>query len=108
MDVQFYGANCVVLTYKGVRLVIDDNLASLGAKDVLRAEDIALFTGEHAEVKVPVKLLVDQPGEYEVADFSIIGVAAQSHLEDSSKKTATMYKITAGDVNVLVTGHIYS
>jgi len=107
MDIQFYGANCVVLTYKGSRLVIDDNLAAIGGKDVLRADDIALFTGEHSEVTQAVKLLVDQPGEYEVSGFSIVGVAAQAHLDDSTKKAATMYKVTAGEVNVLVTGHIY-
>lgn len=107
MDMQFYGANCVVLTYKGARLVIDDNLGAIGGKDVVRADDIVLFTGEHTDVKGPVKLLVDQPGEYEVADFSIVGVAAQAHLDDSTKKAATMYKVTAGEVNVLITGHIY-
>jgi len=107
MDIQFYGANCVVLTYKGSRLVIDDNLSAIGGKDVLRNDDIALFTGPHPEVKVTTKLTVDQPGEYEVGDFSIQGVAAQAHLDDSTKKLATMYKITAGEVNVLVTGHVY-
>jgi len=107
MDIQFYGANCVALTYKGNRLVVDDNLASLGGKDILRSDDIVLFTGEHPEVKVQARLIVDQPGEYEVGDFSITGIAAQAHMDDSTKKLATIYKITAGDVDVLITGHIY-
>jgi len=107
VDIQFFGANCIVLSYKGSRLVVDDNIAALGGKDVLKADDIALYTGGHGEPKVTTKLTVDQPGEYEVADFSVVGVAAQAHLDDSSKKLATMYKITAGDVSVLVTGHIY-
>lgn len=107
MDVQFYGANCVVVTYKGTRLVIDDNLAELGGKDVLRADDIALFTGAHAEVKSAVKLLIDHPGEYEVADISIVGVAAQAHIDEAGTKNATIYKVSAGDVNVLFVGNIY-
>ena len=45
MELQFYGANCVVMTYKGVRLVFDDNLAQLGGKSVSRPGDVVLFTG---------------------------------------------------------------
>lgn len=106
MDVQFYGANCVVLTYKGTRVVIDDNLAALGGKPVLRADDIALFSGPHDEPKAEVKLLVDNPGEYEVADVSILGVAAQAHVDEKGTKNATMFKVTVGDMNVLFTGHV--
>jgi L-ascorbate metabolism protein UlaG (beta-lactamase superfamily) len=106
MDVQFYGANCVVLTYKGTRVVIDDNLAALGGKAVLRADDLALFSGPHDAPKAEVKLLVENPGEYEVADVSILGVAAQAHVDEKGTKNATMFKVTVGDMNVLFTGHI--
>lgn len=108
MDIQFFGANCVGMTYKGTRVVIDDTLAELGGKGVLKAGDIGLFTGARpADVLAELKLLVDQPGEYEVADISIIGVAAQAHMDEAGKRTATMYKVTAGDLNLLVTGHVY-
>ena len=40
MDLQYGGGNCVVLSSKGVRLVVDDNLAELGAKSVTKPEDI--------------------------------------------------------------------
>lgn len=106
MDVQFYGANCVVITYKGTRVVIDDNLAALGGKSVLRANDIALFSGPHDAPKVEVKLLVDNAGEYEIADVSILGVAAQAHVDEKGTKNANMFKITVGDMNVLFTGHV--
>jgi len=117
MDIQFYGANCVSVTYKGTRVVIDDNLAALGGKSVLKADDIALYTTDQTD-KPAAKLLIDHPGEYEVSDISIHGVAAQAHMDpasdaggrveaDNSKKQATMYKITAGDLNLLFTGHIY-
>ncbi len=36
MDLQFYGANCLSVSHKGTRLVIDDNLDQLGAKGVTR------------------------------------------------------------------------
>jgi hypothetical protein len=48
MELQFYGANCLGVTYKGTRIVIDDNLAELGAKSGdQEPTDVALFTGPH-------------------------------------------------------------
>lgn len=106
MDLQFYGANCVALSQKGVRIVIDDNLAELGAKSVVKADDVALFTSTHEPVKA--RLVFDGPGEYEVSDTSIVGIAARSHMdEQASKRSATMYKFITNDLNILVTGHIH-
>jgi L-ascorbate metabolism protein UlaG (beta-lactamase superfamily) len=107
MDIQFYGANCVALTAGGTRAVVDDNLADLGAKSVLKAGDVALFTGAHGNGHEDAKLIIDGPGEYEISDISIQGIPARSHLEEAGKKSVTMYKITAKDISVLVLGHVY-
>lgn len=95
MDIQFYGANCIALTTRGGRVVIDDNLAQLGGKSVVRSGDIALFTSSitHTPPKVDTKLEIDHGGEYEVSDISIYGIPARSHLDEDGKQTATMYKI---------------
>jgi L-ascorbate metabolism protein UlaG (beta-lactamase superfamily) len=107
MDLQFFGANCVSLSMKGLRIVIDDNLAALGGKSILKPDDIALFTSpEHEPVKT--RLCFDSPGEYEVSDVSIVGIAARSHMdENDGKLSTTMYKLIIGDTSVLVTGHIH-
>lgn len=107
MDVQFYGANCVVISGKQARLVIDDNLTELGGKTVAKAGDISLFTGAHGDPGQPSKLLIDQPGEYEVSGVSVYGIAARAHLDEDGGKTATIYKILLDDVSILITGHIY-
>lgn len=107
MDIQFFGANCVTLSYQGVRVVVDDNLADLGAKTITKNGDVALFTGIHGEPKAETKLTIDSPGEFEVGSFSITGIPAQAHIDDQSKLAATMYRIEAGDIKLLVTGHIY-
>lgn len=107
MDTQFHGANCITIATKNARLVIDDNLADLGAKSVAREGDVALFTGAHSSPTQPAKLVVDHPGEYEVSNVSIFGIAAQAHIDTEGIKTATMYKIVAEDLSILVTGHIY-
>lgn len=105
MDLQFHGANCVSINYKGTRIVIDDNLATLGAKSVTKAEDVALFTAPH-EGESKARITFDSPGEYEVADISIVGIPARAHLDEDGQR-ATMFKIAVGDQSVLVTGHIY-
>jgi len=104
MELQFHGANCISLTHKGTRLVVDDNLSDLGAKSVTKPDDAALFTGKHGASQA--RLVFDSPGEYEIADISITGIAARSHVEES-KLDATMFKLATGDLSVLFTGHIY-
>jgi L-ascorbate metabolism protein UlaG (beta-lactamase superfamily) len=106
MDLQFYGANCISFTHKGSRIVIDDNLADLGAKSVTKPDDVALFTGPHGEAG-SARLTFDSPGEYEVSDVSVIGIAARAHIDEENTLNATMFKLVTGDVSVLVTGHIY-
>ena len=82
MDLQFYGANCVSLTYKGARIIIDDNLADLGAKSIVKADDVVLFTGAHGGADT-ARLVFDSPGEYEVSDISVIGIPARAHIDEA-------------------------
>lgn len=107
MDVQFYGANCLVFNTKDVRVVVDDNLAELGAKTVTKTDDVALFTTPHEDVS-GARMTIDMPGEYEIANLSITGIPARAHMdEDEKSRNATMYKLVAGDTSYLVAGHIY-
>ena len=112
MDLQFYGANCITLTTagnKGVRVVIDDNLATLGGKAVLRAGDIALYTSSltHAKPEVSTRLTIDHGGEYEVSDISVYGIPARAHIDEAGKMTSTMYKIISKELSIFVPGHIF-
>lgn len=106
MDLQFYGANCVSVTHKGTRLVVDDNLSDLGGKKVLKPEDVALFTGSHGNSNA-ARLVFDGPGEYEVADISVIGIPARAHIDEPGTHNATMFKLVVGETTLLITGHIY-
>lgn len=107
MDIQFHGANCITLNLKHARVVIDDNLGDLGSKSVAKAGDISLFTMAHGDPAQSAKIVIDQPGEYEVSGVSIYGIAARSHMDEEGQETATMYKILAEDLRILVTGHVY-
>jgi L-ascorbate metabolism protein UlaG (beta-lactamase superfamily) len=108
MDLSFYGANCVSVGTKQARFVIDDNLKELGGSEVIKAGDVALFTSRpHGIPKAEPKLVIDGPGEYEVANVSIYGIAARAHIDEADHKNATMYKIVTDDIRLLVLGHIY-
>jgi L-ascorbate metabolism protein UlaG (beta-lactamase superfamily) len=107
MEAQFFGANCIVIGGKQARVVVDDNLVELGAKSPAKEGDITLFTGVHAEPSQPAKIVIDQPGEYEVSGISIYGIAARSHIDEEDQRSLTMYKLILDELNVLVVGHAY-
>lgn len=105
MDIQFHGANCLVVSHKNTRIVVDDNLAQVGKKSLIKADDVALYTSSE-EIKSNARLTFNGPGEYEVGDISIIGIAAKPFMNDDSSKTVTMYKLITSDLSILITGHI--
>ena len=108
MDVQFYGANCIVIGGKQARVVVDDNLTDLGAKSVSKEGDVVLLTGtQGGQAAKSPKIVIDQPGEYEVSGVSVYGISARAHTDEEGKKTATMYKLILDDTSVLITGHVY-
>ncbi len=107
MDVQFYGANCIRLSNKKASLIFDDNLDELGSTSVTKAGEIALFTGAHGEPKKDVKLVIDYPGEYEVSNVSIRGVATRGHMEEEGQRSAVIYRMIMDDLKVVVLGHVY-
>jgi len=107
MEIEYYGANCFRVTTKKSALVFDDNLKELGLHSVTKAGDISIYSGEHSEPDVEVKLIIDQPGEYEVSDISIGGIAARSHMDEAGKISVTMFKILTDDIRLAVVGHIY-
>lgn len=107
MDIQFYGANCVTLSTKQARVVVDDNLEDLGAKNISKPGDILLFTGAHGSATKQPKIVIDQPGEYEVSGVSIYGIPTRSHIDEEGQMNATMYKLIVDDMRILIVGHVY-
>jgi L-ascorbate metabolism protein UlaG (beta-lactamase superfamily) len=107
MDVQFYGANCISLSVGGARVLIDDTLEDMGGKNVTKPGDVTVYTGAHGPAPTDSKLVIDRPGEYEVSDVAITGIPARSHMDEEKQRSATMYKIVAKDLKILVTGHIF-
>ncbi len=105
MELQFYGANCFSITYKGAKIIVDDNLSDLGSKNITKSDDIALST--NGDINPLARLCFYVPGEYEVSEISIIGIPARSHMDEKGKSSSTMFKIMAADQSILITGHVY-
>ena len=105
MEAEFYGANCIRLRGKNVNVVIDDYEAEKG-KIITKPSDIAIFTKAN-DNKLNSAFFVDQPGEYEVNNISIQGIAARAHTDSEEDKTATIYRFIINDFRIVVIGHIY-
>lgn len=106
MEFQYYGGNCIKITTKNAVLVIDDTLKVLGLKSITKPDNVALLTTLPASQPV-ARLVITDPGEYEVSDISIFGIAARSHMDEPGKKSATIYKLQFEDTRVCILGHIY-
>lgn len=106
MELQYHGGNCISISTKGARVVVDDNLSELGLKSVTKPDDIALFTTLPKTDSV-ARLVFSDPGEYEASEISIFGVPARAHMDEDDKQSATIFKIQYGDTKVAVVGHIH-
>lgn len=107
MELEYYGGNCLKITAKKATIVIDDNLESLGQQSIIKPKDIALYTTAAIKQTREAQFIIDMPGEYEVSDISIIGVAARAHMDEANTRSATIYRITINDIKIAVVGHIY-
>lgn len=107
MEIVYHGTNCVSLNIKKATIVIDDNLKELGLKSVTKNGDISLFTGNTSDTGAQPKIVINEPGEFEVSDTSVQGISARAHMDEEGKHSATMYKIIGEDIKIAVVGHVY-
>lgn len=108
-EVEYKGANCVVISSKKASIITDPKLSLVGLKDANVKDAIELATEARFAVNSDdAKLVFEGPGEYGVADFDIRGIAAQRHLDsEADPKASTMYRIESGDIRAAVIGNIY-
>jgi L-ascorbate metabolism protein UlaG (beta-lactamase superfamily) len=107
-DIEYKGGNGVVIATKKTTLVVDPKLSLVGLKDLSVKDAVELATEARFAVNDPTaRLVIEGPGEYEVGDFSIRGVAAQRHLDtEETEKIATAYRIEVGEVRIAILGNI--
>jgi L-ascorbate metabolism protein UlaG (beta-lactamase superfamily) len=108
-DIEYRGANSVVIATKKASIVTDPKLSLVGLKDIAIKEAIEIATeARFATNGSDARLYIEGPGEYGVAQFDIKGIAAQRHLDsESDPLISTIYRIEIGDVRIGLLGNIY-
>lgn len=108
MELQYFGANCIKVSTKKANIIIDDDLKALGLKSIIKKDDVCLYTTVPEETSSDAKISISTPGEYEVSNVSIKGVAARSHVDEEGQVDhSTMFRIVVEDFRLVVLGHIY-
>lgn len=109
MEIEFYGANCFKIKTKQAIIVVDDNLEKIGAKTQQSDKTVAIYTNQHLQEGVSPKsrLVLDDPGEFEVGDVTITGVQARGHMDEEGVETATVYQFMFAGQTVTVLGHVH-
>lgn len=108
-DIEYKGANSVIISTKKSTLVVDPKLSLVGLKDVSTKDAVELATeARFALNNEAARLNIEGPGEYGVGEFDIKGIAAQRHLDSASDPLiSTIYRVELGDVRIAIVGNIY-
>jgi L-ascorbate metabolism protein UlaG (beta-lactamase superfamily) len=106
MEIEYKGANCVVLKTKNDIVVVDPT-SNLSTKDY-GDKAIILYTDEKFEDGVKQGgFIIDQPGEYEKGEVSVRGIAVRRYIDpEEYGKKVTMYRVEFGGVRLAVLGNI--
>lgn len=107
-DIEYKGANGVVIATKKTTALIDPKLSVVGLKDLSIKEAVEIATEERLATNgKDAQLCIEGPGDYELGDFSIKGASATRHIDtESDEKISTIYRILVGDVRIALLGNI--
>lgn len=108
LEIEYKGANSVVISTKKASIVTDPKISVAGLKDVSVKGAVELLTEARLGVNSEDSLLnIEGPGEYGVAGFDIKGIAAQRSIDSETEpKIGTIYRIESGDVRIALFGNI--
>ena len=101
MEVRYYGANCVKLSTKKVAIVVDDTPDK--GKLIVTDKDIVIKTNKEFPSAAGGAFEIKSPGEYEVSEVSITGIASKMHIDET--KPSIIYSIHIDGFSVAVLGH---
>lgn len=108
MELTYYGANCINIATKELKLLIDPLTGEYGPNPKLKADVLLYSQAPKKESNSKIDFVIDMPGEYEVKGVNIEGVAARLHTEaEKDKKDGIMYVVSYKDVRALICGNIH-
>lgn len=113
MEITYYGHSCFKLKTKDLTLVIDPfDPDKLGIKLPKLEADVLLTTHDHFDHNyrqgvVNYKLLIEDSGDYEISDVTILGIPTDHDDKNGSVRGKNiMYYIEADGVSVLHCGDL--
>jgi L-ascorbate metabolism protein UlaG (beta-lactamase superfamily) len=108
-EIEYKGANSVIISTKKSTIVVDPKLSLVGLKDVSTKDAVELATEARFAINNDaVRLNIEGPGEYGVGEFDIKGIAAQRHLDsESDPLISTIYRIEVNETRIAIIGNIY-
>jgi L-ascorbate metabolism protein UlaG (beta-lactamase superfamily) len=105
MDIEYKGANCVILKNKNDTVVVDPT-ENVSVKD-FGENAIILSTDEKNKISGQSGFLISAPGEYEKGDVSVKGVQIARHIDPVEYgKQGVAYRVEFAGVRVAILGHI--
>jgi L-ascorbate metabolism protein UlaG (beta-lactamase superfamily) len=107
MEISFLGMNCVRIAGKDISILCDPYSKAAGMPDVKQAYEATLLTQRTENLPEKAGMVIDGPGEYEIAGSMITGVPAGLHFEDPEKgQNGTMYSVLVDGIRVAHVGNI--
>lgn len=107
MEIQYLGASAVKITTKN-SITLFNPVSDIAKLSTDLKKVTCVITTQDA-LSAPAYsddvFLITGPGEYELTDSSIKGVATQPHTGSVGDKSATMYRYAINDINILFVGH---
>lgn len=107
-ELEYKGGNSLIVSSKKTTLNVDPKASLVGLKDLKVKDAVALATEHRFLVDAKeASVVIDGPGEYEVGDFTILGMAATRHIDTSDQeKLSTIYRLESGDIRVALLGNV--
>ena len=107
-EVEYKGANAVIISTKKAKIVVDPKISIVGQKDLSSKGAVELVTEHRFAVNgIESILIIDGPGEDGVAEFDILGIPAGRHIDsDSEGQKSTMYRIEIDSTRIGIIGNI--
>ncbi len=108
MELTYYGGGCLHVATKKLKILVDPTTGDYGPNPKAKA-DVILYTQKPTQQsQTSADITIDTPGEYEIKNIGIEGVAARLHTEEEETKyEGISYVVNSGGYRVLVAGNIH-
>lgn len=103
MDIEYYGANRIVLSNKKHKIVVDDYADVYGAKPISDKNTlISINSNKDYPINTSAKHVINGAGEYEIEEITIKGWQTNAMAEG---KKSTVYALHIEDYAVVIVGY---